>query len=441
MSDCNLVETMRAWNPGVPPKASSTATTMTTSHASQGDGLSFSPRGNLHHHHSVTDIVGRGGIGKQVSSGRGGVAARVGASGSAVNLPAQRVPPPLIDIHARLRGVILSSPRRSNTKSAAVAGGGLEDRTGRTGPAEIAPLGLEPRGVERVGSHYSPAAQDLLLDLCRGCITWREYAGGSDSTTSLDTELLADRRRVGGRAGRSDCVDFNWRGANDETDVNATASAIVRRGGERPSGILVRASSAPCDDPGGSSVFDVEQGSRIPPAPSGMQLGENNRCDLEDHLWPSSQGRTQDSGEEAYDGQNREISSSIDRSRETEKRAGGAEQRPLVAYHVNRGSLPAVGTAAPSSPPDTQSPPPPLVSHRNNSDQRRLGCSGSTPSRPLTSAPPANPSPSLRALGLISPRDKDNVCGGDRRSVVVEALERDSAAERYQAGLERLVPR
>lgn len=49
-------------------------------------------------------------------------------------------------------------------------GGGVGVKHGRG----AWPLGSEPRGVERLGNHYSPAAQALYLDPERGCIAWRD---------------------------------------------------------------------------------------------------------------------------------------------------------------------------------------------------------------------------------------------------------------------------
>lgn len=434
MQDSNLVDSMRTWNPGVPPKASSTATAMRTPHAKRGERVSFSPRSEVRHHCTATDIVGRLAIGRHLSPGRGGVTIRGGASRSAVSPSAQRVPPPLIDIHARLRGVILSSPRRRNAKSLAIPGGSLESRAGRTEPAENARLGLEPRGVERLGSHYSPAAQNLLIDPSRGCVVWRENGGGDDISIDLDAEMVADRLRGGGKVGSSDCAGFDSRGVTDETGANETTTANVRPGTERPGGQLARASSAPCDNPGLSGTLNVVEGKMVHRAPSGMQDSGRNGGGIEGHPRSAFRDQTQNSGQDENNGEERESSSSIDCSREKETPAAGEEQRSLASYDGTRGSSSAVGTAVPCSSPKTyaQSPQFLFESHRscNSSGQRHM-----------SSASPAAPSRPFQALGLVSPRGGGIGRGGDRRGHIVEASVCDSAAERYQAGLERWVPR
>lgn len=83
--------------------------------------------------------------------------ASVAEAGAVVPPPSPPPPPPLLDVHARLRGSIISPS---------------DAGTAPNGP-QNGPLGLEPRGVERVGGHYSPAAQELSLDPSRGVITWR----------------------------------------------------------------------------------------------------------------------------------------------------------------------------------------------------------------------------------------------------------------------------
>lgn len=97
----------------------------------------------------------RGRIGRSlVLKKRGRLAeASVTAAGPVAQPPSPPPPPPLLDVHARLRGSILSPSD--------------------AGTSQNGPLGLEPRGVECVGGHYSPAAQALSLDPSRGVITWR----------------------------------------------------------------------------------------------------------------------------------------------------------------------------------------------------------------------------------------------------------------------------
>lgn len=97
----------------------------------------------------------RGRIGRSlVLKKRGRLAeASVTAAGAVAQPPSPPPPPPLLDVHARLRGSILSPSD--------------------AGTAQNGPLGLELTGVECVGGHYSPAAQELSLDPSRGVITWR----------------------------------------------------------------------------------------------------------------------------------------------------------------------------------------------------------------------------------------------------------------------------
>ena len=85
---------------------------------------------------------------------------------------------------------------------------------------------MESRGVERVGSNYSPAAQELFLDSSRGSIAWRTHdrefgsqgndedgAGGANLLQSLLVKVSTFGRRAEGRR----CRDRA--GANDDVTV------------------------------------------------------------------------------------------------------------------------------------------------------------------------------------------------------------------------------
>ncbi|CAM9159174.1 unnamed protein product, partial [Ectocarpus sp. 8 AP-2014] len=233
--DNGVVAAMRAWNPGR-SSASSAGTRASGSLAFLGDGNDGDIRSksgllgkNATGAAKITagEIAGstvraRIGLGRMTLPLRGfrdrgrtpvGMATGESAAATAATVVSPLPPPPLMDVHARLRGSVLSAspspmarllaattapspsspngdrgiarsvlPERKRSRAAAV-----EPRTRPTGHRA---LWLEPTGVERLGSYYSPAAQLLYLDVSRGCLAWRENAntggftcneGGSNS--------------------------------------------------------------------------------------------------------------------------------------------------------------------------------------------------------------------------------------------------------------------
>lgn len=234
-TDKGVVAAMRAWNPGA-SSASSAGTGVSGSLAFLGDGNDGDVR-------SKSGLLGKDATGAaKITAGEiagSTVRARIGlarmtlplrgfrdrgrtpvgmatgetAAAMAATVVSPPPPPPLMDVHARLGGSVLSAspssmarllaattvpspsspngdrgiansvlPERKRSRAAAVEPG--------TRPTGHRALWLEPTGVERLGSYYSPAAQLLYLDVSRGCLAWRESAntggftcndGGSNS--------------------------------------------------------------------------------------------------------------------------------------------------------------------------------------------------------------------------------------------------------------------
>ncbi|CAM9601528.1 unnamed protein product, partial [Ectocarpus fasciculatus] len=219
-TDDGVVAAMRAWNPGA-SSASSAGTGASGHLAFLGDGndsdvgrtsglLGKDATGAAKT--KAGEIVGstvraRIGLGRMTLPLRGfrdrartpvGMATGDSATGTAAGtVVSSPPPPPLMDVHARLRGSVLSAspppmaclleataapspsspnggraiassvlPERNRSRAAAAEPG--------TRPTGHRALWLEPKGVERLGSYYSPAAQLLYLDVSRGCLAWRE---------------------------------------------------------------------------------------------------------------------------------------------------------------------------------------------------------------------------------------------------------------------------
>lgn len=229
-TDDGVVAAMRAWNPGA--SSPSSARTGVSGHlAFLGDGDDSDVRSKsgvlgkdatgaakiMGDEIAVGTVRTRIGLGRMtlplggfrdrgrtpvgMATGEGAAAT---AAGTVVSPPP---PPPLMDVHARLRGSVLPaspspmacllaattapspsspnggrgiansvSPERKRSRAAAV-----EPRTRPTGHRA---LWLEPTGVERLGSYYSPAAQLLYLDVSRGCLAWREGGNTGGFTSS-----------------------------------------------------------------------------------------------------------------------------------------------------------------------------------------------------------------------------------------------------------------
>ncbi|CBJ27106.1 similar to Dynein heavy chain 3, axonemal (Axonemal beta dynein heavy chain 3) (Ciliary dynein heavy chain 3) [Ectocarpus siliculosus] len=245
-TDNGVVAAMRAWNPGrsSASSASSAGTGVSGSLAFSGDGNDGDIRTkngllgkNATGAAKITagEIAGstvraRIGLGRMTLPLRGfrdrgrtpvGIATGESAAATAATVVSPPPPPPLMDVHARLRGSVLSAspspmarlldattapspsspngdrgiansvlPERKQSRAAAVEPG--------TRPTGHLSLWLEPTGVERLGSYYSPAAQLLYLDVNRGCLAWRENANTGGFTCN---EGGSNTRGVGGGLG------------------------------------------------------------------------------------------------------------------------------------------------------------------------------------------------------------------------------------------------
>lgn len=206
--DDGVVETMRTWTPGVvvptttfltavPPLAVAGTSGRSSSPAARGNGnTAFKAGHDATAKAAETAIAGgkaKARVSRMTSPLRGlrgrekGAATEAEVAAPTLNPP----PPPLMDVHARLRGSVLSpspspatcTPGSARQPSPAGSGG-----VGVGAATSCPPMGLEPTGVERLGSHYSPAAQALYLDLARGRLAWRD-AGGAGC---LRAERVAD---------------------------------------------------------------------------------------------------------------------------------------------------------------------------------------------------------------------------------------------------------
>lgn len=244
MVDDGVVQTMRIWNPG----AISTAAAAAPQRAEQVITAPISER--------ITS-----GRRSPLRSRRDRGARRLSSPATIYKPP----PPPLIDVYARLRGSIITPRHCGKPVSAA---GGIESKT-LVSPKKN-PHGREATGVERVGSHYSPAAQGLLLDSCRGCISWREKrtegvigggGGGVFAYSEIDTRECR-RQPKGG-----DWTDLGWRrsggaGVAGREDVMGLVN---------PSGVVERLSAVTEDD---QTTANVDT-SPNPEPPEGAQGGED----------------------------------------------------------------------------------------------------------------------------------------------------------------------
>lgn len=206
------------------------------------------------------------------------------ASSSNVDHPPPPLPPPLMDVHARLRGSVLSAPSSSRpSPGRGVRGKGCEsngiDRAmatvvsgtpvdaGLTAAAVFGcrPMGLEPTGVERLGSHYSPAAQFLYIDPNRGCLAWRDgdgrdcpYSGGGGSEvcniffrTADDVVESSTGQR---RAERPPPLSSpSCRRSQKEHNSNSCSLKAAERKAPAPTGTAEGAYPSPFSPPGTSS--------------------------------------------------------------------------------------------------------------------------------------------------------------------------------------------
>lgn len=135
------------------------------------------------------------------------------------------------------------------------------------------PLGLEPRGVERLGNHYSPAAQVLFLDRDRGCIAWRDYGQvGTGSRTPRGNVLcrLSDESPYPpeGLLGRITEAPQGLPRAllSDINDCGPESATAERTGGDAP------AIYSPAATGGNAKRNNNSGGAQSPPPSSSLPL-------------------------------------------------------------------------------------------------------------------------------------------------------------------------
>eukprot|EP00752_Nemacystus_decipiens_P012854 g11381.t1 len=296
-TDDGVVETMRAWKPGVATPTTSVgsaAAVATAAMAAAGVAGHTSPPaaaacGNnnddnavFKSDHDVTakasETANAGGrakarVGRMASPlrarrhrERGAVARTTTATTATDGVSAPPAldppPPPLMDVHARLRGSILS-PSPSLTPATCFLGPSSPVEGG--GVMSCPPMGFEPAGVERLGSHYSPAAQALYLDIGRGRLAWRDGADGAGCLRPGSVEV---NRGGGGPAGVVlDGSDAPW-AQHKRAAVSARSSRVW-------SGLDSRVTS--CGGGGGgqyaeekSAAGELHAATAVPQAPANL---------------------------------------------------------------------------------------------------------------------------------------------------------------------------
>lgn len=259
MTDTGAVQVMRAWNPCTVSKTASIADTAKTAKTSPKippapfvvGKESEIPNGAKTNDYTPPNR-------RAGSPLRGGEAR--GRSRIRSTVPPLRIlqavvaPPPFIDVHARLRGSLISTsqpcvlvPTPNGGEEAGNVGGG---KPAAGGGARPSPREVEPSSVERLGSYYSPAAQGLFVDSNRGSIAWRQMdtihnadSGGSDNG-GVGCRLLSSRG----------AFSTLWRGERsrpgvrteaDRRVVSSVASADVSGREEEGPRLARRAASAP----------------------------------------------------------------------------------------------------------------------------------------------------------------------------------------------------
>lgn len=220
-------------------------------------------------------------------------------------------PASLIDVHARLRGSIvspqprpsqlalsgrssstvgrgpgyvsLSSTARAQTggqsssvdlsletgsESACTAVSGTVAATPKKWQDSSSTSRLEPTGVERLGNHYSPGAQALYLDLDLGCIARRVRRGGADADSGdqrAECGLLVNDRTGPGQ--QDDGFSGNHGAMSTaatacERSISASATTAVDGRAERQSPVTAAASDEIRADIAAVPLMSQEQSER-----------------------------------------------------------------------------------------------------------------------------------------------------------------------------------
>lgn len=292
-----VVETMRSWTPGVVQPATSALavpTPLAATAAFAGHASSAAARGNTNTNkatlfksdHDIaaamaSDTATAGGraktrVGRNTSPLRGlrgrerGVAG-IATTAAGVNAPPtlSPPPPPLMDVHARLRGSVLSTSPFPTTGVGAIA---------------CPPMGLEPTGVERLGGHYSPAAQALYLDLERGRLAWR----GSNGAGCLRPGSVEVDSSGGTGAGSLEGIEVPWAQQREATG-SSRASRVLARLDSR----IITATSSHHAGGKAAAGGGLPTATRVPLSPVNLPLdfginGSNGRTEEKEAFFPPS---------------------------------------------------------------------------------------------------------------------------------------------------------
>lgn len=248
MPDTGAVQVMRAWNPVAVSKTASIADTGKTAKTSPkippAPGVVGKKEGDTSdnaHTNGTTPPTRSAGSGSPLVGGGGGARGRSRIRSTVPPLrimPAVAAPPPLIDVHARLQGSLISTsqPRLLEVTPSGVGEVGSFGGGGKGG-ARPSSRQVEPSAVERLGGHYSPAAQGLFVDPNRGSVAWRQrgaihYAddggsGGGNDNVGGDRCLLSSR---GAHCSPWRGEDRSRPGVRTEVDRRVVSSSAVTAG-------------------------------------------------------------------------------------------------------------------------------------------------------------------------------------------------------------------
>lgn len=244
MPDTGAVQVMRAWNPGAVSKTASIADTGKTAKTSpkippapKVVGKKMNDTSDNANTNGTTSPNRSAGSGSPMMGGGARGRSRIRSTVPPLRIvPAVAAPPPLIDVHARLQGSLISISQSrllevtpSGGGEAGSFGGGGKAATG--GGARPSSRQVEPSAVERLGGHYSPAAQGLFVDPNRGCVAWRQreaihYAdgGGGGGNNVRGDRCLSSPRGAHLSPWRGE--DRSRPGVRTEVDRRVVSSAV-----------------------------------------------------------------------------------------------------------------------------------------------------------------------------------------------------------------------